>query len=47
MNVPARAGWGWMNATVPLAEPGTRQARKVLAGIAIAGIGSCVIAAMR
>ena len=28
-------------------EPGTRQARKVLAGIVIAGIGGCVIAAMR
>ena len=27
--------------------PGTRQARKVLAGIVIAGIGGCVIAAMR
>jgi glucose uptake protein GlcU len=28
-------------------EPGTRQARKVLAGIVIAGIGGCVIATMR
>jgi glucose uptake protein GlcU len=28
-------------------EPGTRQARKVLTGIVIAGIGGCVIAAMR
>ena len=28
-------------------EPGTRQARKVLAGIVVAGIGGCVIAAMR
>ena len=28
-------------------EPGTRQARKVLAGIVLAGIGGCVIAAMR
>jgi glucose uptake protein GlcU len=28
-------------------EPGTRQARKVLAGIVIAGIGGCAIAAMR
>ncbi len=28
-------------------QPGTRQARKVLAGIVIAGIGGCVIAAMR
>ncbi len=27
-------------------EPGTRQARKVLAGIVLAGIGGCVIAAM-
>ena len=27
--------------------PGTRQARKVLAGIVLAGIGGCVIAAMR
>ena len=28
-------------------EPGTRQARKVLAGIVLAGIGGCVIAATR
>ena len=28
-------------------KPGTRQARKVLAGIVLAGIGGCVIAAMR
>ncbi|HEX3750551.1 MAG TPA: GRP family sugar transporter [Streptosporangiaceae bacterium] len=28
-------------------EPGTRQARKVLAGIVLAGIGGCAIAAMR
>jgi glucose uptake protein len=28
-------------------EPGTRQARKVLAGIVLAGIGGCVIGAMR
>ena len=28
-------------------EPGTRQARKVLAGIVVAGIGGCVIAATR
>ncbi len=28
-------------------EPGTRQAHKVLAGIVLAGIGGCVIAAMR
>jgi glucose uptake protein GlcU len=28
-------------------EPGSRQARKVLTGIAIAGIGGCVLAAMR
>jgi glucose uptake protein GlcU len=28
-------------------EPGTSQARKVLAGIVLAGIGGCVIAAMR
>jgi glucose uptake protein GlcU len=28
-------------------EPGTRQARRVLAGIVIAGIGGCVIGAMR
>ena len=28
-------------------EPGTRQARKVLAGIVLAGIGGCVIATMR
>ena len=28
-------------------EPGTRQARKVLVGIVVAGIGGCVIAAMR
>ncbi len=28
-------------------EPGTRQARKVLAGIVLAGIGGCVIAARR
>jgi glucose uptake protein GlcU len=28
-------------------EPGTRQAGKVLAGIVIAAIGGCVIAAMR
>ncbi|MEV7629495.1 GRP family sugar transporter [Actinoplanes sp. NPDC089786] len=28
-------------------EPGTRQARRVLTGIAVAGIGGCVIAAMR
>ena len=28
-------------------EPGTRQARKVLAGAVLAGIGGCVIAMMR
>ena len=28
-------------------EPGTSQARKVLTGIVVAGIGGCAIAAMR
>ena len=45
LSLPVNASIGIWVFHVP--EPGTRQARKVLAGIVIAGIGGCVIAAMR
>jgi hypothetical protein len=45
LSLPVNASVGVWVFHVP--EPGTRQARKVLAGIVLAGIGGCVIAAMR
>jgi glucose uptake protein len=45
LSLVVNAGVGVWVFRVP--EPGTRQARKVLAGIVLAGIGGCVIAAMR
>ncbi|WP_433558923.1 GRP family sugar transporter [Pseudonocardia xinjiangensis] len=45
LSLVVNAGIGIWVFGVP--QPGTRQARKVLAGILIAGIGGCVIAAMR
>ena len=45
LSLAVNAGIGIWVFHVP--EPGTRQARKVLTGIVIAGIGGCVIAAMR
>ena len=45
LSLPVNASIGIWVFHVP--EPGTRQARKVLAGIVLAGIGGCVIAAMR
>jgi glucose uptake protein len=45
LSLPLNAAIGIWLFHVP--APGTRQARKVLAGIVIAGIGGCVIAAMR
>jgi glucose uptake protein len=45
LSLAVNAGIGIWIFHVP--EPGTRQAHKVLAGIVLAGIGGCVIAAMR
>jgi glucose uptake protein len=45
LSLVVNAGIGIWVFHVP--QPGTSQARKVLAGIVIAGIGGCVIAAMR
>jgi len=45
LSLVVNAGIGIWVFHVP--EPGTRQARKVLTGIVVAGIGGCAIAAMR
>jgi glucose uptake protein len=45
LSLAVNAGIGIWLFHVP--EPGTSQARKVLTGIVVAGIGGCVIAAMR
>jgi glucose uptake protein GlcU len=45
LSLAVNAGIGIWLFHVP--EPGTRSARKVLAGIVVAGIGGCAIAAMR
>jgi glucose uptake protein GlcU len=45
LSLAVNAGIGIWLFHVP--QPGTRQARRVLAGIVIAGIGGCTIAAMR
>jgi glucose uptake protein len=45
LSLPVNAGIGIWLFHVP--EPGTRAARKVLTGIVIAGLGGCLIAAMR
>jgi glucose uptake protein GlcU len=45
LSLVVNAGVGVWVFHVP--EPGTRQARKVLTGVVIAGVGGCVIAALR